>query len=146
MKRMDRGCCETPYSLHPYTLSSFQTSPMDSSMNHQDWTTVVVRNPAKAPRQTVERKDTAEARRLHKLETEDVKPIKKRLTADSRKDLVAARCAIKKSQKDIDRELGFPANTLRDFEAGTAVPSGTQIGALNRYFAAAKLVLKVETY
>lgn len=115
-------------------------------MDHQDWTTVVVRNPARAQRQTVERKDTSEARRLHKLEMDDVKPVKKRLTADSRKDLVAARCAIKKSQKDIDRELGFPANTLRDFEAGTAAPSGAQISALNRYFAASKLVLKIEIY
>jgi hypothetical protein len=115
-------------------------------MDHQDWTTVVVRNPAKASRQTVERKDTAEARRLHKLDTDEVKPVKKRLTTDSRRELTAARCAVKKSQRDVDKELAFPPNTIRDFEAGTAAPSGAQISSLHRHFAAAKLVLKIETY
>ncbi len=112
-------------------------------MDHQDWTTVVVRNPKT---RTVERRDTSDARRLHKLDADEIKPQKKRLTAESRRDLAAARCAIKKSQRDIDREVGFPANMIRDFEAGTAAPSGAQISALHRYFAAAKLVLKVETY
>ena len=110
-------------------------------MDHQDWTTVVVRNPKKP----VERKDASEAHRLHKLDG-DGKLQKKRLTAESRRDLVAARCAINKTQRDIDREVGFPANMIRGFEAGTAAPSGAQISALHRYFAAAKLVLKVETY
>ncbi len=115
-------------------------------MEYQDWTTVVVRNPARGPRQTVERKDTTEARRLYKLETDEVKPVKKRLTAESRRDLTAARCAVKKSQRDIDKELAFPPNTIRDFEAGTAAPSGAQISSLQRHFAASKLVLKIETY
>jgi hypothetical protein len=52
---------------------------------------------------------------------------------------------MKKTQRDVDKELAFPPNTIRDFEAGTAAPSGAQISAMQRYFAAAHLVLKVET-
>lgn len=134
--------CRTPI----FPTSLLNSFSLFFPMDHQDWTTVVVRNPSKAPRQTVERKDNAEARRLYKLDTEEVKPIKKRLTADSRRDLSAARCALKKSQRDIDKELAFPPNTIRDFEAGTVAPSGAQISSLHRYFATAKLVLKIETY
>jgi hypothetical protein len=138
-KRVLVDLLETPnLPTVPTSLLSFSFT-----MDHQDWTTVVVRNPKT---KTVERRDTSDARRLHKLDADEIKPQKKRLTADSRRDLAAARCALKKSQRDIDREVGFPANMIRDFEAGTAGPSGAQISALHRYFAAAKLVLKIETY
>jgi hypothetical protein len=117
-------------------------------MEHQDWTTVTVRGRKPKPNATVERNGAAavEARRLYKLETEETVPVKKRLTADSKAALVAARLAIKKAQRDVDKDLAFPPNTIRDFEAGTVVPKGQQISALHRYYAASKLSLKLETY
>lgn len=116
-------------------------------MSNQDWETVVIRNPAHA-KKTVQAHNPAggEAQRLYKLATTEETPKKKRLTRESRQNLQAARTAIKKSQKDVDKELAFPVNTVRDFEAGTMAPSGKQISDLHRYFAASKLTLKVEMY
>jgi ribosome-binding protein aMBF1 (putative translation factor) len=116
-------------------------------MSTQDWETVVIRNPARAKKTVQERKPAGgEAQRLYKLETTEEAPKKKRLTRESRQDLQVARTAIKKSQKDVDKELAFPVNSVRDFEAGTMAPSGKQISDLHRYFAASKLTLKVEMY
>ncbi len=118
-------------------------------MDHQDWTTVTVKGRKPKPNATVDRNVRAagaEAQRLYKLETEETVPVKKRLTADSKAALVAARIAIKKAQRDVDKDLAFPPNTIRDFEAGTVVPKGPQLSALHRYYAASKLSLKVETY
>lgn len=119
-------------------------------MDNQDWTTVTVkgRNAPSGPKQTVERKGAAgaEAQRLYKLDNEETIPKKKRLTADSKAALIAARLALKKSQRDVDKDLAFPPNTLRDFEAGTTVPKGLQLSALHRYYASSKLSLKVEVY
>jgi hypothetical protein len=111
----------------------------------QDWETVVIRNPAHA-KKPLEKKYTDEAKRAYKLDTMEEAPKKKRLTRESRQDLQAARVAMKKSQKDVDKELAFPVNSIRDFEAGTSAPSGKQISDLHRYFAANKLTLKVEVY
>jgi hypothetical protein len=115
-------------------------------MDHQDWTTVTVKGRKPKPNATVERKGNPEAQRLYKLEHEETVPKKKRLTADSKAALVSARLAIKKSQRDVEKDLAFPPNTLRDLENGAVVPSGPQLSALHRYFAASKLSLKIETY
>ena len=115
-------------------------------MDNQDWETVVIRNPARAKKVVQERKVGGEAQRLYKLDTTEEAPKKKRLTRESRQDLQAARLVLKKSQKDVDKELAFPVNSIRDFEAGTSAPSGKQISDLHRYFAASKLTLKVEVY
>ena len=117
-----------------------------TSMDNQDWTTVQIRGKKPKPTIIAERPSfqTQEARRLHKVEdTEDVVK-RKRLTAESRRDLAAARIAQKKSQRDVDAALAFPPNTVRDFEAGTVVPNNKQFSALHRYFSAQGLVLRTE--
>jgi hypothetical protein len=113
-------------------------------MEHQDWETVKLRG------RRVEMRDPAAiakrdaARRLEKLD-EDLAPKRKRLTVESRRGLAAARAAVKKTQREIDALCAFPPNSVRDFESGTVVPSGAQIGSLHRMFAAQGLVLRVET-
>ena len=108
----------------------------------QDWTPVQLKRHVKPPTAKVAAAQAA----IHNARLDgDVKPKKRRLTTESRQALTAARLAMKKSQRDVEKELAFPPNTIRDFEAGTSSPSGTQIGALQRYFAAAHLVLKIET-
>ncbi len=116
-------------------------------MDNQDWTVVTLKNPNRAKKEVQERKGASnpEAQRLYKLEQAETAPTKKRLTKESRQDLQAARAAIKKTQRDVDKELAFPPNTLRDFEAGTTVPNNKQLSSLHRYFAASKLSLKTET-
>ncbi len=117
-------------------------------MDNQDWSVVTLRNPNKAKKEIQERKSSgnSEAQRLYKLEQSEAAPTKKRLTKESRQDLQVARTSIKKTQRDVDKELAFPPNTVRDFEAGTVNPNNKQLSALHRYFAAAKLSLKTETY
>lgn len=117
-------------------------------MDNQDWTTVTLRNPNKAKKEIQDRKGptNSEGQRLYKLENAETAPTKKRLTRESKQALQAARTEIKKTQRDIDKELAFPPNTLRDFEAGIAVPNNKQLSALHRYFAASKLSLKTEIY
>lgn len=110
-------------------------------MDHQNWTTVTMKRSMPKPKGQVAAAQTA----VHaaRMDSDEVKIRRRSLTTESRQALVAARLAEKKSQRDIDKELAFPANTIRDFEAGTA-PSGAQISALHRRFAAAHLVLRVE--
>ncbi len=112
-------------------------------MDGQDWTTVTLKRSTKPSGQKVAAAQAA----VHaaRMDSDEIKMKRKRLTTESRQALVAARCAEKKGQRDVDKELAFPPNTIRDFEAGTAAPSGAQISALHRRFAAAKLVLRVET-
>jgi hypothetical protein len=113
-------------------------------MEHQDWTTVQMKRTAARPSPA---KTAAAQAAVHnaRLDGDDFKVKRRRLIAESRHALAAARCAMKKTQRDVDKELAFAPNTIRDYEAGTSAPNGTQIGALQRYFAAAHLVLKVET-
>ncbi len=114
-------------------------------MDCQDWTTVTVKRRAAAPpaRLIAAAQAAIHTARLDS-DADDLKRKKRRLAAESRQALVAARCAEKKSQRDIERELAFPVNMLRDWEAGTSAPTGAQISALQRRFAAAHLVLRVE--
>jgi len=113
-------------------------------MDNQDWTTVTVRGRNTGPKTLMERKNP-EQERLRAVDNDDKAPKKKRLTADSRRALTAARMTMKKTQREIDTLCAFPANSIRDFESGAAVPSSPQISTLHRAFAADKLVLKVET-
>jgi hypothetical protein len=112
-------------------------------MDLQDWTTVQLKRHVK-PAPT---KVAAAQAAVHnaRLDSDDFKVKRRRLTTESRQAMTAARTAIKKTQRDVDKELAFPPNTIRDFEAGTAAPGGNQIGVMQRYFAAAHLVLKIET-
>jgi hypothetical protein len=130
----------TPYIPYKALKPSFFPYTMDG----QDWTTVTMkRTPSKPSAQKVAAAQAA----VHaaRMDSDDVKMKRKRLTTESRQALVAARCAEKKGQRDVDKELAFPPNTIRDFEAGTAAPSGAQISALQRRFAAVSLVLRIET-
>ena len=120
--------------LHPSLISFFL-------MDHQDWTTVTMKRHVTNPLQSTAGKE--QGSRIAKLDAAEVVVKRRCLTAESRQALVAARLAEKKSQRDIDKELAFPANTIRDFEAGAAAPNGAQISALQRRFAAAHLVLRV---
>lgn len=118
-------------------------------MDCQDWETVAVRSRKTGIKTQQENKEIAQKQagyHMYKLETaDDIKVKRKRLTADSRQALVAARIAIKKTQREVDAMCAFQPNTVRDFEAGTVAPNGSQISKLQREFAAAKLVLRIET-
>jgi ribosome-binding protein aMBF1 (putative translation factor) len=106
------------------------------NQNIQDWEPVTVcgKNPTvgvkKQATQVVERRSN-EAIRLAKVENEEVgKP--KVLSPESRKELIAARLANKKSQADMDRQCAFQTNTFKEIEAGRLTPVGGMLNRINR--------------
>lgn len=103
--------------------------------NVQDWTPVILKgkNPSSSQKNSTESvvRRSTEAARLAKLEREEVvKP--KQLSPESRKDLIAARIALKKTQADLDRVCALPANTFREIEAGRLTPTGAMLNKINR--------------
>ncbi len=104
-------------------------------MNVQDWEPVTIRskNPSVGATQktSVPRKST-EAIRLAKLDASDEIKKSKTLTSESRKDLVTARLALKKSQAEMDAQCAFPKNTFREIEAGRLTPTGAMLNRINR--------------
>lgn len=109
----------------------------------QDWTPVTIRQKnlaaAGASKVLAERRST-EGAHLAKLDREEfVKP--KVLSAESRKALIDARLALKKTQSELDTICSFPRNTLREIEAGRMTPTGPLLNTLNRQL---KLSLRLE--
>ena len=100
-------------------------------MDCQDWSTVTVgsstrRTPAKRPTLT------AGASVVRKLEADDIPKPTKSLATESRQAIVSWRVANKKTQAELNTACAFPANTIRDIEAGRLCPTPTQLNALNR--------------
>jgi ribosome-binding protein aMBF1 (putative translation factor) len=109
-------------------------------MDHQDWNTVTVRNTRRpaggagasasgGPRRAV----TNEARIARELDGDDMPRVHvKRLSAESRQQIVAARVAKSWDQGRLNTMCSFPPHTIREIEAGRAHPSPGQLNVLNR--------------
>ncbi len=111
-------------------------------MDCQDWNPVVVRGKS-TPKTVVSEKPkvSAEAIRLAKLaNNEEVKKARV-LSKESRQAMMQLRAAQKWTQRDLDMRCSFPANTVRDLEAGKLAPSSGQLSRLNQIL---KTGLKLE--
>ena len=64
----------------------------------------------------------------------------KELTSESRQAMMSARAANKLTQVELNQRCAFPANTIRDMEAGRLTPNQKQISILQRIL---KIQLKV---
>jgi ribosome-binding protein aMBF1 (putative translation factor) len=102
-------------------------------MEHQNWTPVILhgKNPSKLQTTEIHQKSSGIGSHLAKLEREEIGK-QKTLALESRKELVAARLALKKTQVELDRTCAFPSNTLREIEAGKLTPTISQLNRLNR--------------
>ena len=102
-------------------------------MEHQDWAPTVIRgkNPTKKTTSEIQHKSSGVSAHLAKVEREEIGKSKV-LAPESRKELVAARLALKKTQVELDRTCAFPPNTIRDLEAGKLTPTTQQLNRLNR--------------
>ncbi len=102
-------------------------------MEHQDWNPVVLRgkNPTVHTTKEVHVKTSSVGAHLAKIEREEIGK-QKTLAPESRKDMIAARLALKKTQVELDRLCAFPPNTIRDLEAGKLTPTTAQLNRLNR--------------
>lgn len=56
----------------------------------------------------------------------------KQLSSESRQAMMAARAANKLTQVELNQRCAFPANTIRDMEAGRLTPNQKQISILQR--------------
>ncbi len=115
---------------------------VQQTMDCQDWNPVIVRGKS-VPKTsgTSGPKPSAEAIRLAKLaNNEDVKKARV-LSKESRQAMMQLRAAQKWTQRDLDMRCSFPANTVRDLEAGKMAPSSGQLSRLNQIL---KTGLKLE--
>ena len=64
----------------------------------------------------------------------------KELTSESRQAMMLARAANKMTQVELNQRCSFPANSIRDMEAGRLTPNQSQLSVLQRIL---KIQLKV---
>jgi ribosome-binding protein aMBF1 (putative translation factor) len=108
-------------------------------MSTQDWTPVTIHGKQtttgpipSATNTTTQHKATPESAHNRKLaEADDIIKLKK-LTPQSRQEIVNRRAAEKWSQQDLNQRCNFPVNTIREIEAGRLQPTIQQLNALNR--------------
>ena len=111
-------------------------------MDCQDWNPVIVHGKAAVKKQQEMRTPmSAEAIRLAKLANDEEVKRAKTLSKESRQAMMQLRAAQKWTQRDLDMRCSFPANTIRDLEAGKMPPSQGQLNTLNRVL---KTGLKLE--
>lgn len=115
-------------------------------MDCQDWTPHVLRNTtarqARAAAEAANRpKMSAEAIRLAKIANDEEVKRPKVLSKESRQAMMQLRAAQKWTQRDLDMRCSFPANTVRDIEAGKVSPTAGQLSRLNQIL---KTGLKLE--
>ena len=103
-------------------------------MEHQDWEPIKVgssmtKKPVAKPARP------AGTKALHAVEDDDhsVLPTKS-LSPASRAEIVRLRTSMepKKTQAELNTACSFPANTIRDIEAGRLCPTPKQLEVLNR--------------
>jgi len=56
----------------------------------------------------------------------------KRLSPESRKEIVQKRVALGQNQVQLNQMCRFPVNTIREIESGRMCPNPQQLGTLNR--------------
>lgn len=119
-------------SLELKNLMTRTTGEKQYIMEHQDWTTVVLkrRNP-KDSKPAVD----SEKIRLAKLEqTDDYAPPKKRVSGESIQALIRKRMELGLSQEKADQKCSFSKNTFKDIESHKSLPNQAQQSALQRHF------------
>jgi ribosome-binding protein aMBF1 (putative translation factor) len=108
-------------------------------MSTQDWTPVTIHGKptttypvASATTATIQHKATPESAHARKLnESDDIIKLKK-LTPQSRQEIVNRRAVEKWTQQDLNQRCNFPVNTIREIEAGRLQPTIQQLNTLNR--------------
>jgi ribosome-binding protein aMBF1 (putative translation factor) len=113
-----------------------------SFFDGQDWTEVKIRGKPKTTTsaQTTQKQSfTPNSHRTgnpssheRKLEQSTDQIKLKKLTSESKQQIVTYRMSKKLSQDQLNQECRFPVNTIREIEAGRLTPSTAQLNTLNR--------------
>jgi ribosome-binding protein aMBF1 (putative translation factor) len=110
------------------------------SGTHQDWETVVVHGAKKSAADVrkaggttvaVAHKDP-ESARLAKLDNSEEVAKPKTLDMECRVAMAPARAEKKLTQVQLNTQLSFPANTIREIEAGRLLPTPLQLTRISR--------------
>jgi len=109
-----------------------------STINNPDFTTTILRNPLKQTVQAGEvakkygaGKNTASASGINakKIENEEVPLLKSPI--EMGRDIASARMKLNLKQDELDLKCGFPKNTTKTYENGTAIINPTQLSKYN---------------
>ena len=103
----------------------------------QDWTTVTIKKTPNQKKQTSSEpksilKKSTEGAHMYKLETMETAGKVKRLSSESKQEMITKRVANGWNQQALNQQCGFPLNTVRDIEAGKFVPTPGQLNTLNK--------------
>ena len=101
-------------------------------MDGQDWDPVVVNSAKRVVKGAGVKLPslTAAAAAQRRVESQEL-PVRKVLSPESRTQMMQLRAAMKKTQLELNQLCGFPANTIREIEAGRLTPNPSQLIRLN---------------
>lgn len=113
-----------------------------SIMDHQDWTTVVIkrrvntRSQQSSSGQSVEVRDTErnERTRMAKMaEMDYAEAPKKQVASESLQELIRKRMELKINQDKADQLCHFPRHTFRSIESRRMLPTPSQQSAIQKH-------------
>lgn len=112
-------------------------------MEHQDWTTVILKRRAtkreeansKSANTEVREPDRNERYRLAKIaDTDYTEAPKKQVTSESLQDLIRKRMELKLSQEKADQLCNFQRYTIKAIESRRILPTSSQQSAIQKHF------------
>ncbi len=95
-----------------------------STINNQDWVTVVMTKPK-------EKKSQPPSLPKPPVDTHQAEPLPK-VTTELKKEIQQARTYKKLSQRDLAHKMNVPVSVIIDYEKGTAIPDNSFIAKLEK--------------
>ena len=113
-------------------------------MNHQQWDPIVLtsKNPKKSETRTtvlkssvIKQSNPVKMEKIYDPNNPDAEPITKPVMIDSEfgKQIVAARCAKKLTQKELANKISIPESIIKDYEKGQGVRNGAYISKIKNF-------------
>nr|WRJ69742.1 helix-turn-helix domain-containing protein [Oceanusvirus sp.] len=111
---------------------------MHGDHSHQDWNTVVLRNPASRAKQksaadAQRPKITDEAAHMAKLDRETDRLDHDRVSRATSQAIVTARTAKKLNRQKLATAVNLPVKVVEEYETGKAIPDGKVLQKLSRF-------------
>ncbi len=98
----------------------------------QDWSKVVIHGKPVTTNAQAPLKVSPQMSQMRKLAEAETAGKPKRLSPESKQEIILKRLNNKWTQDQLNQECRFPVNTIREIEAGRLCPSSQQLNTLNR--------------
>jgi ribosome-binding protein aMBF1 (putative translation factor) len=113
-------------------------------MNHQQWDPIILtsKNPKKSETKTtvlkssvIKHSNPVKMEKIYDPNNPDAEPIIKPVMIDSEfgKQIAAARCAKKLTQKELANKISIPESIIKDYEKGQGVRNGAYISKIKNF-------------